>query len=91
MLFSNCNIEVKDKKLMRLEKRRKGKREWEGVKGAEEREKMKECRREEGKEEGRKGEMSWREEGEKEGGEVRRGKERRKGKQTRIIIHVFSE
>lgn len=41
--------------------------------------------------EGRKGEMKWREEGEKEGGEVRREKGKKAHKQTRIIVHVFSE
>lgn len=56
MLFANCNIEVKDKKLMRPEKRRKRKREWEGVKGAEERGKnegMQKRGREGGREKGR--------------------------------------
>lgn len=87
-LFSNCNIEVKDKKSQGgPEKRRKGVRRCDG----EQKREAKACGREGGgKEQGRKGERRWREEeGEKEGGE--QGGKGKRHTSDRTAVHVFSE
>ena len=67
MLFSNYNIEVKDKKSRRPEKRKKGVRRCEGSRRERENEGMWMRGREGGRKKGRA--RRWREEGEKEGGE----------------------